>query len=286
MTAVSATFWTSLRDPHGKRFATTWAKLVERLSVPRISADKHDVPGLSLATFHGDKRALANVDRVFAVGIDLDELTTLSGLRERFEKTTSFVHTTWSSTMAAPRCRAFLLLSRPVTGDEYRRVYQAVAGKIEDGGFVVDRAASDPSRFWFLPSIAEEGRPFVYWSDEGAPVDVEAALAAVPPPEPPLPPSPRPLTNGGPSAFDRARKYLAATPGAISGSGGHGHTFLVASKVVRGFDLSVDDAIALMLEWNGKCSPPWSERDIRRKCEQAATVGRMNAGDMLERDRR
>jgi hypothetical protein len=219
------------------------------------------------------------------VGIDLDELTTLDGLRARFEKTTSFVHTTWSSTMAAPRCRAFLLLSRPVSSDEYRRVYQAVASTIEAGGFVVDRAASDPSRLWFLPSIAAEGRPFVYWSDEGAPVDVHAALAAVPPPAPAPPPSPRPMASGGPSAFDRARKYLATVPGAISGSGGSTATFLTAQRLVRGFALSSAEALELLSEWNQRCVPPWDERALRRKLEQAETQGRMAEGDMLERQR-
>ncbi len=283
---VSATFWNGLRDPQGKRFATTWARLVERLArTPRVSADKHAVPGLSLATFKGDRRALALVEQVFAVGIDLDESVRLSELRGKFRNSRSFVHTTWSSTLDEPRCRVFLLLSRPVSADEYRRVYQAIATKCEDGGLVVDRAASDPSRFWFIPSVAAEDRSFVWWADDGPPVDVDAALAAVPPPATPTPPSPRPLASGGPSAFDRAQKYLATIPGAISGSGGSAHTFMVAQRLVRGFALSIGDAFDLMAQWNQTCSPPWSDRDLKRKLEQAAAQGRMAEGDMLERRR-
>lgn len=304
MTVISATHFPSLVNAQGRRFSTTWEKLLDRLAVPQISADKHDVPGISLATYRGDRRALANVEAVYAIGLDLDHLDQLSVhtarpaagdvvdqkdwtiLRRTFNATAAFVHSTWSSTMSLPRLRVFLLLSRPVNAEEYRRVYQATAMMCERHGFVVDRAASDPSRFWFLPSIPAEGVPYVFWTCTGAPIDVEAALRVVPEPPPPPAPTPRPLAStGGPSEYDRARAYLAKCPGAVSGSGGHGHTFLIASKVVRGFALSVDDAIGLMLEWNTRCSPPWSERDIRRKCEQAATVGRMNEGDMRDRQR-
>lgn len=59
MFPITATAWRGLRDPQGKRFSTTWPRLVQRLSVPRVVADKHDAPGLSLATYAGDRRALA-----------------------------------------------------------------------------------------------------------------------------------------------------------------------------------------------------------------------------------
>lgn len=304
MTAIAATFWTGLRDPQGRRFATTWAKLLDRLALPRISADKHAVPGLSLATFKGDRRAKSNVEQVFAVGIDLDHLDALSvdtvrpppgeiieapsweSLRARFADTAAFVHTTHSSTMQLPRLRVFLLLSRPVSGSEYERVYRAVATVCERGGLVVDRAASDPSRLWFIPSIPAEGRPYIYWTCTGRPIDVEAALAAVPPPPPPLPPvAPRPLASGGPSAFDRARAYVAKADPAISGSGGRTVTFMLAQRLIHGFELSIADALVLMQDWNQRCSPPWSDRDLKAKCEEAAKVGRFRRGDLVHQER-
>lgn len=300
---VSFTYFERLTTPHGKRVATTWTKLLARLSIPRISTDKHAVPGLSLATYAHDHRKLSNVERVYAIGLDLDHLDALSvdttrppageiveapdweTLRRTFNASAAFVHTTWSSSLQSPRLRVFLLLSRPVTGEEYRRVYQAVATECERGGFVVDRAASDPSRFWFLPSIAAEGRAFVYWTCDGAPLDVEKALASVPLPPAPPPPTPRPLASGGPSAFDRARKYLAKCDPAIQGSGGRTVTFMTAQRLVRGFTLSVEDAFVLMSEWNQRCSPPWSDRELRIKCEEAATAGRMAEGALLDQER-
>ncbi len=287
VTAITATHFPSLTNAQGQRFTTTWSKLLERLSLPRISADKHAVPGLSLATFAGDRRALANVERVFAVGLDLDEAVDLSDLRGRFNAHAAFVHTTWSSTLFAPRCRVFLLLSRPVTGDEYRRVYRHIAGIVEAGGLVVDRAASDPSRFWFLPCVREEGSAFVYWTCTGGPVDVGAALAAEPPPTPPPPmPSSKPSVGGWASPVDRARKYLAKCPGAIQGSGGSNVTLMVAIRMVRGFDLSVDEAYALIAnDYNPRCVPPWGERELRRKVEEAAAKGRMAPGELLAKER-
>lgn len=300
---VGLTFFQSLRDSQGQRVQTSWSKLLTRLHVPRVSADKHAVPGLSLATFRGDRRALANVEAVYAIGLDLDHLDALSvhtrrpapgeeiaardwdSLRRTFDRSAAFVHTTHSSTLQAPRLRVFLLLSRPVTGDEYRRVYEATARVCEAGGLVVDRAASDPSRFWFIPSIRAEGASFVFWTCDGPPLDVDRALAAVPPPPPPPAPAPRPLASGGPSAFDRARRYLSKCEPAIQGSGGRTTTFITAQRLVRGFALSEADAFALMSEWNQRCLPPWSDYDLRAKIHEAASKGRMADGDMLERPR-
>lgn len=303
---IALTYFASLRNPRGTRKATTWPALCSWLARPVVSPVKDETGGLSLATFAGDRRALANVERVFAIGIDLDHLDALSvdttrpapgtvydapdwdDLRARFAGSAAFVHTTWSSTLQLPRLRVFLLLSRPVTGDEYRRVYQATAAHIEASGLVVDRAASDPSRFWFRPAVAAEGRGYVFWTCDGKPIDVDAALAAVPPPAAPgAPPrsGPRPVASGV-DPYDRAKAYLAKCSGAVSGSGGHNQTFIIASRLVRGFALSTDDAYALLCDWNQRCSPPWSERELRRKVEQAARQGRMVEGDLLERGRR
>ncbi len=287
MTSLSLTYFPKLTDAQGKRVRTTWSALLERLSVPRTSVDKYDVPGLSLATFKGDYRLLANVEQVFGLGLDLDEGVNWGELRERFATTDSFIHSTWSSTLCEPRARVFLLLSRPVSGDEFRLVYANVAKHCEDQGLVVDRQASDPSRFWFLPAI-KSGGSFTHFIGEGKPVPVEGVLAAAQPTPTPLPPRPeRPRTAyGGASAIDRAAKYLAVCPGAVSGSGGSAHTFVVAQRLVRGFMLSVDEAYALLAnDWNPRCVPPWSSAQLRRKVEQAASAGRMPEGQLVDRDR-
>ena len=301
---IAITYFPSLRNAQGKRQATTWPKLCEWLSKPVIAPVKDEAGGLSIATYAGDRRALANVEAVYCLGIDLDHIDALSvhtvhgaavveahdwtALRRAFNASASFVHTTWSSSLQHPRLRVFFLLSRPVSSEEYRRVYHATARILERGGCVVDRQASDPSRFWFRPSIAAEGRSFVFWTCTGKPLDVEAALAAVPAPAAaaaPPPSGPRVRPTAGVDAYDRAKAYLEKCPGAVSGSGGHAQTFAIAQRMVRGFSLSTDDAYRLLCEWNQRCVPPWSERDLRRKLQQAETQGRMAEGDMLERQR-
>lgn len=84
---------------------------------------------------------------------------------------------------------------------------------------------------------------------------------------------------------ERARRYLERCDGAISGSGGHTQTFLVAQKLVRGFRLDEHAAYALLSAWNQRCKPPWSERDLRRKIRQAATHGSMQPGTLLDSPR-
>lgn len=68
--------------------------------------------------------------------------------------------------------------------------------------------------------------------------------------------------------IDRARTYIAKMPDAISGADGSGATFAVACKLVE-FGLSPDDAWLLLVEYNQRCQPQWSERDLRHKLEDA-----------------
>lgn len=303
---IAFTHFPSLRAAQGKRYRTTWEKLVDRLSVAREYAAKHDAPGLSLATYCGDKRALANVEQVFALGLDLDKQVDWEELTRLFDDSDAFLHTTWSSTLEEPRARVFLRLSRPVTADEYRRVYAAVVERCTGRGLVVDRAASDPSRFWFLPSTptsldalnAERAAkklpptnavpPFAYSVGRGKPVNVEWALAT----GPEVAPEPEPLRrepiassnyNHDPSVEERAEKYLDRCEPAISGQGGHTTTFLVAQKLVLGFALDVETALRLMQRWNERCDPPWKTHELRRKLDQAAKRGRMQHGELRDR---
>ena len=90
---------------------------------------------------------------------------------------------------------------------------------------------------------------------------------------------PAPRTRATSTAdVERARRYLAKCDGAVSGSNGHTTTFVVASKLVRGFGLGEADAYALMSEWNARCSPPWSERDLLRKVREAMHASVMTDG--------
>ena len=86
------------------------------------------------------------------------------------------------------------------------------------------------------------------------------------------------------ATHERARRYLAKCDPAISGSGGHTKTFLAAQKLVRGFELDEATAFELMYaEYNSRCQPPWSARELRHKVRQAAQCGQMTLGALLKR---
>ncbi|MDD4888660.1 MAG: hypothetical protein PHU85_01925 [Phycisphaerae bacterium] len=68
---------------------------------------------------------------------------------------------------------------------------------------------------------------------------------------------------------ERARRYLAKMPPAVSGQAGHNTTFRAACVLVLGFGLSPDAAYPILAEWNAGCQPPWNEKDLRHKLDDA-----------------
>jgi hypothetical protein len=81
--------------------------------------------------------------------------------------------------------------------------------------------------------------------------------------------------------LERARRYLSALPPAITGSHGDVHTFRVCCRLVRGFALADDQALFLLQEWNARCQPPWSERELAEKVSRARRYGREPVGGLL-----
>ena len=79
----------------------------------------------------------------------------------------------------------------------------------------------------------------------------------------------------------RATRYLESVPPAIAGAHGDQHTFKVCCRVVRGFDLDDESAIAALLTWNARCEPPWPEAELRRKILGARQYGREPIGGRL-----
>lgn len=78
-----------------------------------------------------------------------------------------------------------------------------------------------------------------------------------------------PLSESRGDMVERARAYIAKMPPAISGAGGHAATFAVARKLVQDYDFHEHDAWSLLLEYNQRCDPPWSEKELRHKLVSA-----------------
>src|SRR5262249_2167871 len=66
-----------------------------------------------------------------------------------------------------------------------------------------------------------------------------------------------------------ARRYVAKMPPAISRRRGHDATFAVAQVVFRGFSLSEAAGRPIIEEYNQRCQPPWSEKELDHKIRQA-----------------
>ena len=67
----------------------------------------------------------------------------------------------------------------------------------------------------------------------------------------------------------------------VAGQHGDLRTFRVCCRIVRGFDLSDDEAARALAEWNARCEPPWSERELRQKVTNARRYGREPQGGLL-----
>ena len=138
------------------------------------------------------------------------------------------------------------------------------------------------------PSIHPSGEPYDFLQGEPALVDLPvirqavASLAAevirlrhgtLPQPPPKAPQLPTiPLTTDRAALLRRASAYLGAMPPAISGKGGHNATYAAATALVHGFRLPAKEAIDLLRrEYNPRCKPPWSEKELVHKITEAAT---------------
>jgi AAA domain len=99
--------------------------------------------------------------------------------------------------------------------------------------------------------------------------ELASACGAAVPDVMPRPPRGRARRPDAP-LLDRALAYLAKCSPAVSGQGGHSRLFAAARAMVYGFDLGTDVAFELLRdEYNPRCEPPWSERELQHKVEDA-----------------
>lgn len=289
---IELTWWPSLTDPRGRRaryFEHGLARVFEA-----AARRPHAERGWSPGTFERDRRKDESCEHLFAIGIDCEHedkackddpkrLGCPGRLAEvlQLARWRALVHTTRNHREKAPRSRAIVFTSRPVSAEEYRKLWAALAAVVEAGGLRVDRSTKNESRLWYLPSIDAEGNPAKVRELEGSPLDVDlvlddlaereaiveeskasAAHAAPKPPE-------RRAVGG--DLYQRARAYLAKVEPGISGSAGHNQTFAAARKLA-GFvhkGLAESDGWALLEEYNATCQPPWSAKDLQHKWSEA-----------------
>jgi hypothetical protein len=271
--------------------ATRFARKTETVGVPmrfainkiigepvRGVSHKDELPLFSPAVFADHTRSKANVLQVTALVYDVDAPwpnvaaicdAILVALPVRF-----CVHSTWSSEPGAVQSRVMICLDRPMTSDEHELIWPMVADVLSGAGVQVDASCKDASRMYFLPAYSPNG---LYESriaggellsvdlwlagarkrTQAAAIERIQARRAVG------------VSDDSAGRTERARRYLERVDPAISGAHGHDQTYAAACKLVKGFGLGSEDAYKLLSTWNNRCQPPWSERDLRRKIEQA-----------------
>lgn len=150
------------------------------------------------------------------------------------------------------------------------------------GEFRTDPAATACSQTTRLPGYRNHKHdPAHLVAIEYRDHDGRYAPADFPTPPPPVQSAPPPRPSSRYRTLDvveRAHRYLAHVEPAIAGQHGDLHTFKVCCRIVRGFALDEDDALAVLSPWNARCEPPWSERELRDKVVRARKYGREDTG--------
>ncbi len=266
-----------LYDTQGRRIELEWGDLGERLITKKPFQGRNHT-GFSGATYKDDKRSRANLERVDVLGLDYDKGQGLDDTKNNFQSVDCIQYTTKSHTPGCPRHRLMILLSRPISATEYDDLWLRLAAVTLNP----DENAKDPSRFWYTPGV-HPGGEFIGRVFEGEPLDVDHWLAK---------PCPRPVSIAPTElpaelhdhvsledAVRRARRYMDAYPGAISGSDGHKTTFWAAVALSRGFLLSDAAAMVLLREYNSRCAPKWSEGELSHKLASARAATRIGKPD-------
>lgn len=290
---IALTYFRRLTDCRGVRVERELGDVYT--SLERLASKPHSGRMWSPATFTGDYCRLANVERAYMLGVDLDRGDcTPEQAADLCGDTLAWIHATKSSTPARPRLRVLYPLARPVDSGEYYLVWLAVEKLYLEAGHKPDNATKDPSRRWYLPCRPAEGEP-VFFGVGDVELDVDAVLANSKSTwnlNEARPEQKRGVENGNtmlPVSVDRdrrlrrARAWLARRDPAITGQRGGTWTFVTAMKL-RAFGLTESEAFEMLWhEFNPRCVPPWREPGLRRKVSEAFTRGRVvEAGSMLE----
>lgn len=288
-TPARVTRWRSYHDVSGAAVEVPWPALLAELKQPADFLGDSDHPGWSPIVCQPATRKDEHVRRLCALVLDYDGGAAVQGAAELWGGYYGLIHTTRKHTVEVHRFRVVLPLSRHVSPAEYARLWAWAYERATRAGHRLDASTRNVSRFWYLPGT-KPGGAFEAVDLDGSPLDVDGTLLAFdarqrtnthPPPR-----------EGGASSslldrMKRAKGYLARMDAAVAGQGGHAATWGAAVVLVRGFALDVHAALDLLEhEYNPRCNPPWSRRELEHKAVSAERDGKLPVGYLLEDERR
>jgi hypothetical protein len=151
-------------------------------TLPQTGAGKFEKPNtlplIIPAKFRGDYANRNNVVEIYALSQDFDGSWSLDDAEAdaTAQGVTALLHTTFNDEGDGRRFRRFTLLSRPVSADEYDRIWAAentrIGGKADDG-------ARSAAQMMYVPGVVK-GRTCEKRFAPGHPLDVDAILATHP----------------------------------------------------------------------------------------------------------
>jgi hypothetical protein len=196
----------------------------------------------------------------------------------------------WPKPVVVDSGNGYQLLYRidlPVEDDGLvRKCLRALAEQYDQGNLKIDTVVHDNNRVAKLPGTmackgkSSEERPhrrsgFFNLPDrfDVVPRELLDKLAGSWQPTQPQPSS-KPLQHSitsSPDLVARARAYLTAMPPAISGQNGRNQFLNAACRMVDDFALCREQAMTLLAEYNTRCEPPFSGREVADKLDSALT---------------
>ncbi len=259
-----------------------WEALVPKLKVVTVTDDKHACWMYTAAAYSPDapRRANANVLYLSLGIVDLDAATEeqTETLLQVVEEggLSGFYHTTFSYLEGLRegkhKGRLLLPFDRPVDPSEWDKVWQGLKQWcLLVATCPIDPACKDPSRAYFGPAAKRE-EDCLWMEFEGVPIEVDMLLELAPPKVERTSfqaPSPEMLSRIETSTrYKIAKSLLLAYPPAVQNQQGDQRTFQAAC-IGNDCGLTPEEFWPLLREYNQRCRPPWDEKDLQKKLENA-----------------
>jgi hypothetical protein len=174
---------------------------------------KDEAGAWSPALYRDGVRRKAALVHVCAIVVDVDEAGDVDRVAGVVARYRAILHSTFSSTPDAPRCRIVLALAEPIDAVTYEAAHAVVRRHLRAADVEADEGAKDASRVSYAPVI-RAGAEYSFRALDGMALDARAMLAAQPPPSPRS--APRLPAPEHADAYVRAALRRAA--GAVAGS--------------------------------------------------------------------
>jgi hypothetical protein len=224
------------RPQVGLALQMTWHKLALYLSRPTVGEAKDEAGAWSPALYCDGVRRKANLVAIHALVVDVDEGGDVGRVAAAVARYRAVVHSTFSSTPAAPRCRIVLVLAEPIDAPTYEASHAIVRAHLRAVGIPADDGAKDAARLSYAPVI-RHGASYHCRRIDGVPLDARAVLAAQPPP--PLRGAPHRTDPQHADAY--ARAALRRGAGAVAGSSPGTRHYMLSKEAFTLARLGVDE---------------------------------------------